>query len=1191
MTLQKQASTKRNVFLTRHAHARRRKEAGNRCQRAFLYFLTAALVLLIGPAHSVAQLSTATAFGNVTDSTGAAVSGATIVLTQTQTNFTRTTTTNSQGEYRAEFLPLGPYTAKVSAPGFTEIIRNGIVLTGTEEAALNYALKVGSENTVVTVTERVPLVNTANSVLGRTITNQEVDNLPLVSRDAYQLLNLTAGVQNVQNENSIGLPMEHVIINGSSDNMVGQVTYYLDGGINMTGVRDTGNFIPNPDAIDQFDVQTSNFSAQYGRTGAGVVSVLTKSGTNQVHGSVFEFHQETNFNSDSYLQTTRTPQHINRFGATVGGPVEKSKIFFFGSYGGLREVTPQNYNTVVPDALQRVGNFSENLPTATTLAHGLGACATTLSAADKAVTAYGGRFIVCDPVTHQPVPGNRLDLDPNYVPDPVAAAVLAKNVPLPSPNRPTPDNRFVGNQGLPQENNEFLIKGDIQTFVNHRVTLSYFQANGSQIELPSGGTLPGWALSNYAFRQQNGNASDVWTVTPRSVNQVWLNFSRMLAGRISDPAESLSAYGSDINVQGTPSLPNISVSNFFTLSNAISGPLAGDNIYGLRDVFSTTRGRHTINIGGEVYLEKDRLETLLNNYGVFTFTSATVPSTAIGQSTYTRTGVAMSDFLIGHPNTMSQDSPDDANENYWNYGFFAQDDWRVFPKLTLNLGVRYDVQTAPTDTQRRIAVFEPGVQSTVSPSAMLGQLFPGDPGVPAGGVDTNYNHVSPRVGFAYDPYNNGRTVFHGGAGLFFDTISGNEWMLSQNFQPFAVRETNAFTHVVSLQNIYSTDCQDFAGCTSPFPYVYDKTNPRYVSPASLVFVQKGMRWPYNVQANFGVQQQLTRDLALGIAYVGAFSRKLPLFIDQNAPTYNTANPAANTTGDVNCRRPYDAIPFATTNTCANPAVGSKYMSNAYVITDGQTTDYNGLQVTVVKRLSAHLSVNGYYIWSKGLASASLQTTGNIGNSAGTEPEDYHDLSLERQREDNDMRHQAVISMVWKPDYFGHLNPVARTLLNGWSIAAIVNVHSGKPFSITTGTDDNFDGDTNDRPNILPGQTAHLIPYQRSVLTASTEKWFNTYAYCKNGAVGCPAGAGPSRLDGTVRVNSLDSPGYRDVDASIFRDFTIHGRIKFQFRGEATNVFNMVSLSAPAGTLNSGTFGTITGASAMRVLQVGGRLLF
>jgi TonB dependent receptor len=576
---------------------------------------------------------------------------------------------------------------------------------------------------------------------------------------------------------------------------------------------------------------------------------------------------------------------------------------------------------------------------------------------------------------------------------------------------------------------------------------------------------------------------------------------------------------------------------------------------------------------------------------VFAFTSAVVPSTASGQATYTRTGDAISDFLIGHPNAMSQDSPDDANENYWNYGLFLQDDWRVFPSLTLNLGVRYDVQTAPTDTQRRIAVFEPGVQSTVSPSAMLGQLFPGDPGVPAGGVDTNYNHISPRVGFAYDPFRNGHTVFHGGAGLFFDTISGNEWMLSQNFQPFAVRETSAFTHVVSLQNIYSTDCQDFAGCVSPFPYVYDKANPRYVSPASLVFVQKGMRWPYNTQANFGVQQQLTKDLALSINYVGAFSRKIPLFIDQNAPIYNTTDPATNTTGDVNCRRPYDAIPFATSNTCANPALGSKYMSNAYVITDGQTTDYNGLQVSVEKRLGNHLSVNAFYIFSKALASASLQTTGNIGNSAGTEPEDYRDLKLERQRTDNDMRNQAVISGVWKPDYFGHFNPVTRALLNGWSIAATLTMHSGKPFSITSGNDDNLDGDNNDRPNIATGQFAHLLGPHRS-RTAEKAEWFDTSAYCRIASAGCPLGAGTSQLDGTVRVNSLDSPGYKDVDASIFRDFSIYGRVKFQFRGEATNVFNFVNLSAPGGTLSStSSFGVISGASSMRVIQVGGRLLF
>ena len=541
---------------------------------------------------------------------------------------------------------------------------------------------------------------------------------------------------------------------------------------------------------------------------------------------------------------------------------------------------------------------------------------------------------------------------------------------------------------------------------------------------------------------------------------------------------------------------------------------------------------------------------------------------------------------------MGQDSPDDANEQYWNYGAFAQDDWRVKPTLTLNLGVRYDVQTAPIDNQRRIAVFRPGVQSTVSPNAIQGQLFPGDPGVPAGGTGTNYNHFSPRLGFTYDPFGRGRTVIHGGAGLFFDSIGGNQWMLSQNFQPFAVRETAAFSHVVSLQHIYSTDPQDFAGAVSPFPFVYSKTNPRYVSPSSLVFIQDGMRWPYNIQANFGIQQQFTKDLALTINYVGAFSRKIPLMIDHNAPIYNTTTTANNAINNYNCRRPYLALPVATATTCANPAVGAKYYSNAYVVEDGQTTNYHGLQLTVNKRLSQHLSVNAFYIWSKSLASGSLQTTGNIGNSAATEPEDYYDLSLEKQRTDNDQRNQASISVIWQPDYFGSFNRVTRTLLNGWSIAAVANLRSGKPFNITSGADDNYDGDTNDRPNILPGKFAHLLPYTRPLPSNNHSLWFDTSAYCHAGTSGCSPGGGPGGVDGLVSPNSLIGPGYKSVDASIFRDFTIYERVKFQFRGEATNVFNIVNLNAPGATLSStSSFGLISGAAGMRQIQLGGRLLF
>jgi outer membrane receptor protein involved in Fe transport len=1135
---------------------------------SFRRVLFALLIVAFTVTVASAQLSTATMFGNVTDSTGAAIPDATVTLTQTQTNFTRVTKSNGQGEYRAEFLPIGPYTAKVDATGFQATLQSGIVLNATQQAAVNFALMPGIENTVVEVSAEVPLVNLGSSVLSRTVDNREVENLPLVSRNVYDLLNLTAGVQSNTSDNTIGFPAQHVIINGGSDNMVGQVTYYLDGGINMTGLRNTGNVLPNPDAIEQFAVQTSNFSAQYGRTGAGIVTVLTKSGTNQVHGSVFEFHRETNFNSNGWHQATRTPYHLNRFGATLGGPIWKDKTFFFGSYAGLRQITPVNFNTVVPDALQRAGNFSENLP-------GLG----------QGKTDFGGQFVVYDPVTHKPVPGNRLDLDPNYHPDPVAAAVLSRNVPLPSPGHI--DNRFVGNEGLPNQTDEFLIKGDHQLTQSHRLTLDYFQSNGSQSNLPSGANLPGWAVNKYNYRQQTANVSDVWTVSPRSVNQVWVSFSRMLAGRLSTPGTSLADYGSDLNVQGTPSLPDINVANFFHLANAISGPVAGDNVYGLRDVFSTTRGKHSLFIGGEGYLEKDRLLTLLNNYGTFSFTNSTVSNTP----GYVKTGVAVADFLIGHPNTMGQDSPDDANANYWNYGIFMQDDWRIIPTLTVNLGVRYDVQTAPTDTQRRYAIFKPGVQSTVSPSAMPGQLFPGDPGVPQGGVDTNYNHVSPRVGFAFDPYKDGRTVFHGGAGLFFDSISGNEWMLSQNFQPFAVRETGAFSHVTSLQHIYSTDCQDFQGCVSPFPYLYDKANPRYVSPASLVFLQQGMRWPYNIQVNFGLQQQFTKDLAVSINYVGAFSRKLPMYMDRNAPIYNTANPAMNTATNYNCRRPYQALPFGSGTSCANPTVGSKYMSNAYVIEDGQNTNYHGLQISVQKRLSQHISVNGFYIWSRSLASASLQTGGNIGNSAATEPEDYSNMSLERQRTDNDMRHQAVISTVWKPDYFGGYNRIVRTLLNGWSVSAIITMRSGQPFNITSGSDDNLDGNNNDRPNIVPGKIPHLLD-QHGSRVLEAQQWFDTSAYCKVGSAGCSTGVGPGGRDGTVSPNSLDAPGFKNVDAAIFRDFTIYGRTKFQFRGESTNVFNFVNLNAPGGTLSStSSFGVISGAASMRTIQIGGRLLF
>jgi len=355
---------------------------------------------------------------------------------------------------------------KAEAKGFKSLEQTGITLTVMEAAHLDLPLSVGEACETVSVTSELPLVNSANATLGRTVDNKEIDNLPLVNRNVYQLLTLTAGVQSSTNVNLLGYPEQHTIINGSSDSTVGQVSYYLDGGSNMSGLRNTGNILPN-DAIREFVVQTNNFSAQYGRTSAGIVTVLTKSGTNSVHGSIFEFNRNTSFNATTHASTTNLPYHRNQFGATAGGPIRHDRTFFFGSYGGLRQSTSSLLTgAIVPTSAQRTGNFSANLPTSS---GAIGTnCNMALSAADKAA----GNFIVCNPVTRQPYAGSVI---PTAALDRTAQNIINKNIPLPNIG----STGFTGSVTVPQQNDEFLIKVEHALAENHRLTASYFQTNGN----------------------------------------------------------------------------------------------------------------------------------------------------------------------------------------------------------------------------------------------------------------------------------------------------------------------------------------------------------------------------------------------------------------------------------------------------------------------------------------------------------------------------------------------------------------------------------------------------------------------------------------------------------------------------------------------------------------------------------------
>jgi hypothetical protein len=978
----------------------------------------------------------------------------------------------------------------------------------------------------------------------------------------------------------------------------------------MTGIRNTGNPLPNPDAIREFAVQTNNFSAQFGRSSGGVVTVLTKSGTNQFHGSVFEFFRDRNFNATEHLFAQKTPYNQHRFGFTVGGPVKHDKLFFFGSYAGFRFISSNALSTIVPSAAMQAGNFSENLPT--TGLTGAAACAATATAT---------KFYVCDPVARLPYAGNIVPasaLDPAIV-----NIVKAGLIPTPNPSQPG-DTAYTRRdlQRFTQKTNEQLYKADYQMTTMQRVTLSYFHQTGDYVLNPSGNNVLNWTTHNYNFLQHNANIQHVWTLSNSSVNQLYVGYTRLLGGRVASPSTSLASFGSKFQEQlpdgsicpaaATPgcSMPQLAVSGWFTAGNAITGPVTGNNVYLFRDVVSTTHGKHTIFYGGEANLEKDAQQVYLNNYGVFSFSQA--------NNTKGRTSAAITDFFFGRPATMGQDVPVYANANYWNFGLFVEDDWRIRPGLTLNIGVRYDVQTAPVDVQRRNLNFKPGVQSTVVPTAPLGVLFVGDAGVPEGGAKTQYDHISPRFGLSWSPYANGRTVFHAGGGIFFGSVAGNLFEYPSNGLPFSGRPS--FRKVISVADPYTGDPSEFCpnpagGCTvgvSPYPYVYSPTNVKFfVHPSPIIAFDSNFHWPAIYQLNFGFQQQLTNSFAITANYVGSLSRKIPIFNDINYPVYTpgapTTTPAAgtaasavgknypNTSATVDNRRPFNQTTAlgGTGSVATGGLAGNPTYQSVNVIQSSEGANYHGLQLSAEQRITHNFSIKGFYVWSKSLQSENLDSTGNTGNSAATAPQDPNFKYLDKQRSDFDQRHLSTISFVYKPNYGIH-NFVMRNIVNGWTVTSIIRMQSGAPFNITTGTDVNGDGNTNDRPNLSGIGTPHITDTGGSRVAAMTN-WISAAYFCTfNPQTGTCPGVGPGGSDGTYRANSIDGPGRRSVDASLFREFHLVERVNFQLRGEATNVFNLTNLPAPTGSgVNFGRInGTIQGGSfSNRVLQVGGRILF
>jgi hypothetical protein len=1091
-----------------------------------LLVVVCSLFVLLAVSPSIGQVTTTNMIGTVTDSTGATVPGAQVTITNTGTGYTRTTKTNTQGEYRLEFLPVGSYNAEITGNGFKKVVRTGIVLLADQPARVDAQLQLGQVNETVEVSSEIPLVNTSNPEIGRTIETQEIINLPLVNRNPYTLLDLVPGVQRNDNTIVLGYPEQRTLINGGIDAGAGSVNYYLDGGINMTGLRNTGNILPNPDAIQEFRVQTNNYAADYGRFQNGIVNTITKSGTNNIHGSVFEFVRNTIFNANDFGNQGATPPlHRNQFGGTIGGPIIKNKTFFFGSYAGLRQITSTFLNgATVPSALERTGNFSQSSGTFKPVIPG--------TQTSSASNPNGGTRYANDQLTGL---------------DPVAMNIINKFIPAPN----LPNNKWQGVIPNPYNTDEFLAKVDHNLSDSQRLTFSYFETSGDNEVRAGTANLP-WSIQQFSWRQHNANVSDTWSLNPNMVNQVWLGYTRNFGGRLNLPQTSLADLGSAAVIQGTPSLPQVGVTGFFNLTQAIAGPVAGTNYYSLRDVFSLTHGRHALRFGGELSLDKDIQSTLLNNYGVFSFNgTATLP----GTKGATCPSCGLADFELGIPNSISQDAPVNALTNTWYTAMFAQDDFRVTPRLTLNLGVRWDIQTPPTDPQDKESTFVPGVQSTVRPTAPVGLLFPGDPGITRGIVPIRWNHVSPRIGFALDPFGTGKTSIRGGAGVFYGSVSGNEWNTTSNFEPFAVR----LSLPANVKGTAGTLSNPYKGINpAPFPY-----NGGFVTGGNVFGPSTNFRWPYTYQLNFSVQQQLTQTLSFQLAYVGSLSHNLPFATDLNYPIQNAT--ATTATANVQSRRPDQAF---------GPILS---------LQSNQTASYNGLQISGQQRMSHHLTLNGWYAWSKSFDSVQIDN-----NTAQGGLQNVSNPSEDRGRADIDARHQAVISLTFQPDYYTGGNGFIRNVVNGWSISPIVRLHSGLPFSVSNGADSNLDGTNNDRAQLIgdPRNGSCILSGGGTAPVGTQNCWFNTGAFAKN-----PTTTG-SPIDGNSPRNFLDAPGYKNVDLAIFRNFPIRESVKLEFRAEASNALNIVNWNTPSGlTVGTSTFGQITGGQAMRQLQLGLRLTY
>ena len=782
--------------------------------------------------------------GVVRDPSGAAVPTTSITITNQNTGERKTAASNVTGEYVVPLLPVGTYTASASAPGFRTSERRDLSLSALQNLRIDFHLEVGEATQTVEVRAEAPQVDTRSAVHGMLIDDRRVRDLPLNGRNALDLVRLIPGVNDIGTTIRPSFGQQTMRLNGGRQT---GVNILLDGGSLAYFHRGQGLGLPPPDALQEFKVATVGTPAEYGR-GAAVVSAVTRSGTNELHGSAWEFLRNDAMDARSFFLPRVSKLRFHQFGVTSGGPIYIPKVydgrnrsFWFFSYQGLRIREDQISGVSAPATPEELrGNFAH---------------------------VSGG---VRDPLTNTPFAGGQI---PSSRFDPVAVKVLQRYNPV--ANRP--NGAYQTQVSRPTTGNQFLSRLDQVLSSKNRFNIRHFIDNNAGADnFPQGSAFAGFSPFENSLRMQTATVEDTHTFTPTLLNSVRVTYTRfnyLESNTVRDTLVDLGA--SDFaHAGGAITLPRLEATGRFTLSPGRDRQRLSDNL-DMSESLTWQQARHQWKFGADVQRNRFLYRDNNNTGGLFRFDG-------------TQSRDALADFILGRARSMQQASPLDTDQRYTVVGLYAQDAWKMHSRITLNLGLRWESFPAWREQYGKLTSFVPNARSTRFPTAPAGTVFPGDAAYP---YQADRNNFGPRIGVAWDVFGNGRTAIRTSFGCFFEPLTAEMAGGVLAPQPFGLVVNRDVTQLAA----------PYRGATNPFPFTVASENARFVLPVSIPkSYDPSLRIPYTFNYNLGVQQQLGGNYMLEASYVGNVGHKLPQLRELNVAQLT---PGA-TTGNTNARRIY-----------------------------------------------------------------------------------------------------------------------------------------------------------------------------------------------------------------------------------------------------------------------------------------------